>query len=84
MINLPNETENKHGPRCPNHQVVLILTDTKGIGICPISKCEFAYEAEEEEDTGSQKEEIKVDSAGNTYVAKKYKIKKKDENDPRE
>lgn len=33
-------------PRCPNHHVFLELTDTLGIGICPISGCEFAYQVE--------------------------------------
>lgn len=30
-------------PRCPNHAVPLELTDTIGLGICPISRCEFRY-----------------------------------------
>lgn len=38
-----------HGPRCPNHNVPLILTDTPGIGICPISDCRFTYDAEQAE-----------------------------------
>jgi hypothetical protein len=33
------------GPKCPNHDVPLILTNTPGIGICPISTCRFEYEA---------------------------------------
>ena len=32
-------------PRCPNHGATLILTDTPGIGICPISMCRFGYDA---------------------------------------
>lgn len=82
-MKIPIEQERKYGPRCPNHQVVLILTNDPGVGICPISKCEFNYEPLDE-NTGSEKDEVKIDSNGNMITVKSYKIKKRDENDPRE
>ena len=49
-----------HGPRCPNHHVVLQKTNTPGIGICPISGYRFSYTADEED----AKKVIKMTSAG--------------------
>jgi len=48
------------GPRCPNHQVTLDRTDTPGIGICPISRCEFKYDTEAQ----SKKKKLKITAMG--------------------
>lgn len=36
-----------HGPRCPNHHCPLTKTNTKGVGICPVSGYRFTYVADE-------------------------------------
>lgn len=49
-----------HGPRCPNHHVPLAKTNTKGIGICPVSGYRFTYTADERE----RKKVVKMTTAG--------------------
>lgn len=58
------------GPRCPNHHVVLILTNDKGIGICPISSARFSYSADDAEKT----KKLKVDALGKQYYDADWKI----------
>lgn len=61
---------NTGGPRCPNHLVNLTLTNTKGIGICPLSGCRFAYKADESK--GAEK--VKLDAFGNMKRDNQYSI----------
>lgn len=48
-------TTSTFGPTCPNHGSMLEGIDfpmpSKGVGVCPISKAEFAFEVEVDEDT---------------------------------
>jgi hypothetical protein len=48
------------GPRCPNHAVPLVDCH-KGVGICPISSCQFTYKEDIEALDGS----MKIDKFGN-------------------
>lgn len=41
------------GPKCPNHNVPLIRTNSPGIGICPVSDARFAYDEDQAEKTRS-------------------------------
>ncbi len=54
-------------PKCPNHEVDLMLTGKPGLGICPVSNCEFEYEAFE------QQKKKQVDTNGN--VIQTYKVR---------
>lgn len=56
-------------PKCPNHDVDLILTNTPGVGICPISNCRFEYEEVKDEETDKPEEEIVI--MGGQYVKQK-------------
>ncbi len=47
------------GPKCPNHQVPLQKTTTKGVGICPVSQYRFAYTANE----GTKKRVVRTDGS---------------------
>jgi hypothetical protein len=58
------------GPRCPNHKCVLDLTDTPGIGICPISSCRFSYDWEE----GQKTTQLKIDKYGKEYYDADWKV----------
>lgn len=60
------------GPRCPNHRVILIKTEDKGMGICPISMCHFAYKAVE----GSTKK--KVTTSGQIIEEPEYQVEGSD------
>lgn len=53
----------ERGPRCPNHKVVLIKTDTKGVGICPSSGYSFQYKAVE----GTEKRKLTTAGKIETY-----------------
>lgn len=58
------------GPRCPNHRVPLV--DCKdGVGICPISSCEFSYDADEWEKTKKHK----INALGGIDVVGDWKVK---------
>jgi len=68
------------GPRCPNHNVILIMTDTPGIGICPISDCRFQYVPLKDEEDTNPEMEVKIKNG--KYVnekVQKYKIVAGDE-----
>ena len=56
------------GPRCPNHHVVLIRTNKKGLGICPISDARFEYKATEGE------KKMVIDASGNLVERKEYNV----------
>lgn len=61
---------NTSGPKCPNHCVPLTLTNTRGIGICPISNCRFEYKADE--DTAHDK--MRVTAFGDMVKETNYKL----------
>lgn len=59
-------------PRCPNHGAPLegleFPIPAKGTGICPISKCEFDYEAEVDE------QKMVKDKDGNLVPSLDWKV----------
>lgn len=65
------------GPKCPNHDVPLILTNDPGVGICPISNCRFEYEPITDEESDTPEYEDVVENGKIVRRAKrKFKITK--------
>ncbi len=52
------------GPRCPNHGCVLQKTDTRGLGICPVSDARFCYVDNEEEKEQPNEKKLVLDVSG--------------------
>lgn len=46
------------GPRCPNHHCFLVLTTTRGLGICPVSGARFKYKPSDQQ--GQRKKVMKM------------------------
>jgi hypothetical protein len=63
-----------NGPKCPNHDVPLLLTNTPGRGHCPISGCLFEYVPIEDEE-GDTPEFENVIENGVMVRRKKRKFK---------